>query len=393
MFQDDSENSDLKDGPRRSTRLRFKPISLREEEPEEVEIQKTPSKKRKKEAKKRKVDDDVQIVSDDLVAPVFLKKKWDEEARALKKAKQEFLFSGVPEVLKQQTAVQTALEQRPVEIFPKISHITQAGSRPWHLPYPDKLSSMLRKIPLQPEIKRPTTFSPSLNTCHVDTNSSICHRSESVQQASCLEWRFCKDWITRIKEDHSQSFPFFRTLRTLLSKVNKEGGGGEDLPWTDSYAPKKSVDILANNRKPAQRLKNWLNQWKLRAGEEATLSPKKSVKKVGKRKRIASIDSDSEEAVVDDSSRDSWKPEEEEVQNDLLLNCYWRTLLTFYLPLVALQLRTISWSSRMRQDGNYLRPSRRAWIQCSRSQCILETKWQNRPFSSPRSHPISFTQQ
>lgn len=332
VYTDDID-TETKEGPRRSTRLRFKPIALREDEDEfqEVEIQKTPTKKRKKEAKKRKVDDDVKIISEDLVAPVFLKKKWEEEARAIKKAKQEFLFSGVPEVLKQQTAVQTALEQRPVEIFPKISHVTQAGSRPWYLPYPDQFSSMLRKVPLRSEIEQPTTFSSSLNTCHVDTNTSTCHGLESVQQAPCLEWRFCKDWITRMKEDHSLSFPFFRTLRTLLSKVSKEGGEGEDLPWTDAYAPKQSVDILANNRKPAQRLKNWLNQWKLRAGEEATLLPKKSTKKVGKRKRIASDDSDSEEAIVDDSSRGSWKPEEDEVQKNLLLMNYQTTLFIFFI--------------------------------------------------------------
>ena len=42
-------------------------------------------------------DDELEIISED-IAPVFLKKKWDDEARAVKKAKQEFLLSGVPEV-------------------------------------------------------------------------------------------------------------------------------------------------------------------------------------------------------------------------------------------------------------------------------------------------------
>ena len=279
-------------------------------EPEEVETKKVPKKKHKKRELKRKKevdDEDVKILSED-IAPIFLKKKWEEEARAVKKAKQEFLFSGVPEVLKQQAAVSIALEQRPVEIFPKISHVTQAGSQPWRLPYPDQLSLVLKKITSHSKINQPTTFSSSLNSSLV---VSAAHRSITPKQASCLEWRYCKEWITRLKEDHSLSYPFFRTLRTLLAKANKETDGGNELPWTDAYAPKQSIDILANNRKTAQRLKTWLNQWKLKAGEEVTLSPKKPVKKVGKRKRIASDSTDTDEAVVDETSNTSWNPEEQ----------------------------------------------------------------------------------
>ena len=244
-----------------------------------------------------------------------MKKKWEEEARAVKKAKQEFLFSGVPEVLKQQTAALAALEQRPVEIFPKISHVTQAGSEPWRLPYPDQLSLVLRKsLSHSKKINRPTTFSSSLNSMsNAGSINSACNRSISLKQASYLEWRFCKEWITRLKEDHSLSFPFFRTLRTLLPRANKENDGDRDLPWTDAYAPKQSADILANNRMSSQQLKNWLNQWKLRAGEEVAASPKKNPKKVGKRKRIASDCTDSEDAVVDEKSNSSWNPEEEQV--------------------------------------------------------------------------------
>lgn len=279
-------------------------------EPEEVETKKAPKKKRKKgELKKKQEDDDVKILSED-IAPIFLKKKWEEEARAVKKAKQEFLFSGVPEVLKQQTAVFIALEQRPVEIFPKISHVTQSGSRPWRLPYPDQLSLVLRENLSHSKINRPTIFSSSLNSSLIEP-SSVANRSTSLRQASCLEWRYCKEWITRLKEDHSLSYPFFRTLRMLLPKANKESDGENELPWTDAYAPKQSVDILAHNRKPAQRLKTWLNQWKLKAGEEVTLSPKKPVKKIGKRKRIASDCSDSDEIAADETSNASWKSEEQ----------------------------------------------------------------------------------
>ena len=87
------------------------------------------------------------------------------------------------------------------------------------------------------------------------------------------------------------------------------------MPWTDAYAPKLSTDILANNRMSSQQLKNWLNQWKIRAGEEVTPSPKKNTKKVGKRKRIASDCTDSEDAGVDGASNSSWNQEEEEQVN------------------------------------------------------------------------------
>ncbi|XP_046437052.1 uncharacterized protein LOC124188452 [Daphnia pulex] len=316
---DDDQESDSKEGPRRSTRIRVKPVALRDEPEEElVEPKQISKKKRKKGEMKGKAnsEDELVILSED-IAPIFLKKKWEEEARAVKKAKQEFLFSGVPEVLKQQTAALAALEQRPVEIFPKISHVTQAGSQPWRLPYPESL--VLRKsLPHSKKINRPTTFASSLNSNPGSINSA-CNRSISPKQASYLEWRFCKEWITRMKEDHSLSFPFFRTLRTLLPRANMERDGDRDLPWTDAYAPKQSADILANNRMSSQQLKNWLNQWKLRAGEEVAAPPKKVSKKVGKRKRIESDCTDSEDAVVDEKSNSSWNPEEEELCNCVLL--------------------------------------------------------------------------
>jgi flagellar biosynthesis GTPase FlhF len=293
--------------------MRVKPVALRDEA-EEVEPKKISKQKRKQGEMKGKSGDDcdeLKILSED-IAPVFLKKKWEEEARAVKKAKQEFLFSGVPEVLKQQSAALTALEQRPVEIFPKISHVTQAGSRSWRLPYPHQLSLVLRKSLSQSQkINRPKTFSSSLNSKSNVSINSASNRSISLKQASYLEWRFCKDWITRLKEDYSLSFPFFRTLRTLLQRANSENDG--DLPWTDAYAPKQSPDILSNNRMSSQQLKNWLNQWKLRAGEEVAASPQKKPKKVGKRKRIASDCTDSEDVAVDETSNSSWNPEQEQV--------------------------------------------------------------------------------
>lgn len=276
---------------------------------EKIESRRNSLKKRKKSVVETVEKDEIQIISED-VAPIFLKKKWEEEARAVKKAKQEFLFSGVPEILKQQSAVQSALEQRSVEIFPKISHVTQAGSRPWKLGFPNELSTVLRNVFPPPKIEQPKAFSPNLNSYLVDSNL-VCPRSVFQKQASYLEWCFCKEWINRLKGEHSLSFPFFRTLRMLLSKINKEDVVGEDLPWTDAYAPKQAVDILANNRKSVQHLKDWLNQWKMRAGEEATLSPKKTAKKIGKRKRISSEDSGSEEAAVDESSNKSWNPDEQ----------------------------------------------------------------------------------
>lgn len=261
-------------------------------------------------------NDDLEIIAED-IAPIFMKKKWGDEARAIKKAKQEFLFSGVPEVLKQQTAALVALELRPIEIFPKISHVTQAGSQPWHLPYPAGFSRLLRKSLPRAKINRPTTFSSNLNSPNVDINSSS-NRSVSLKQAAYLEWRYCKDWIIRLKEDNSLSFPFFRILRTLLPRSNKEDDGSQHLPWTDAYAPKHSSDILANNRGPSLQIKTWLNQWKLRAGEEIAILPKKKAK-IGKRKRISSDCTDSEEAGVDETSNGSWNPEEQ-VNKTLILH-------------------------------------------------------------------------
>lgn len=313
VSDDDVEDCKIQEGPRRSTRVRVRPERI-QNEPAEVECKNVPLKKRKKGEKKMKEDgDDLEIIAED-IAPIFLKKKWEDEARAMKKAKQEFLFSGVPEVLKQQTAALVALELRPVEIFPKISHVTQAGSKPWRLPYPDLLSRLLRKSHPHSKINRPTGFSSNLNSSNVDISSSS-NRSISLKQASYLEWRYCKDWITRLKEDYSLSFPFFRTLRTLLPRTNKEDDGSQHLPWTDAYAPKHSNDILTNNRGSSIQIKNWLNQWKSRAGEEITALPKKKPKKVGKRKRISSDCTDSEEVVAEESSNASWNPEEQ------LCNC------------------------------------------------------------------------
>ena len=309
LLTDDSEENSCQAGPRRSTRVRLKPIAF--DEPKEVESKKVPRKRRKKGSVKEPVeedDGDIEIISED-VAPIFIKKKLEEEQRAVKKAKQEFLFSGVPEVLKQQNAIQVALEQRPVEIFPKISHVTQAGSRPWKLPYPDHLTPLLKKNTPCLKLNYPLAFPTGVNSSQADRCSS--YRSTTLVQASHLEWRYCKDWITRLKEENSLSFPFFRTLRTLLLRSTKNGEDGSLLPWTDAYAPQQSMEILVNNRKPSQRLKEWLNQWKRRAGEEVLSSPKKSSKKMGKRKRISSDGSGMDEPVVNETSNSSWNPDEQ----------------------------------------------------------------------------------
>ncbi len=252
-------------------------------------------------------DSDVEIVNDK-VAPIFLKKQKKEEYRIIQKAKQEFLFSGVPEVLKQQVAVQQALEERPVEIFPRVSHVTQAGSRPWRLPFPPALESFLRPLVTKP-INQPVIFLASLND--PSTISSTPPRNQAtVAQAVSMDWRFCKDWISQLKEKNALSFPFFRTLRNLLPKSSKSNG--ESL-WTEIYAPSSSADVLPNNRQPMQQLKKWLNQWKAKAGEEVEKEPKtkKKKKKFGKRKRLDSDSgSDMEAEVMDEKSNGSWNPEE-----------------------------------------------------------------------------------
>ena len=305
-------------GPRRSSRIRSRPTTLqiaRPEEEEELPAKKGPRKRRRKEKKTPgassgvESDDDVIEVVSETVAPIFMKKKYQEEARAIKKAKQEFLFSGVPEVLKQQTVIQQALEQRPVEIFPKISHVTQAGSRPWALPYPTSLDSILQPTKDDQEIRLPVTFSSTLNSHPSEGMPFI----QPVVQAAAMEWRYCKDWINLLKEEHGLTFPFFRTLRNLLSKASRISG---EALWTDVYAPNCSADILPTNRQPAATLKAWLNQWKLRAGEDVQPEPKKKkTTKDGKkkRKRLDSEEdgSELEDATPDEKSNGSWKSEEE----------------------------------------------------------------------------------
>jgi hypothetical protein len=254
----------------------------------------------------------VEIILED-VAPIFLKKKRQEEVRALKKAKQDFLFSGVPEVLKQQTLVQQALEQRLVEIFPRVNHVTQAGSRPWQLPYPDSLEKiLLSKSQEELLIQQPLTFSSSLNepaVAIVPTQSTSTSRSIE-KQATSLDWRYCKNHITKLKEEHGLAFPFFRTLKALLSKTNRENG---TFLWTDAYAPTCATDFLSVNRKSVNQLKTWLNQWKVKAGEEIITEPNKKAKatnkKLSKRKRIDSEETDPDEFLVDEKSNASWKSE------------------------------------------------------------------------------------
>ena len=286
---------------------------------------KVPKKKRKKEKKQthgaNDDDDEVEIISED-VAPIFLKKQRQEEARALKKAKHDFLFSGVPEVLKQQAVVQQALEQRPVEIFPRISHVTQAGDRPWRLPYPDSLNSILvLKSPVEDSsVQLPSAFSSSLNETAIPYVPETTNTSRSMgKQATCLDWRDCKNLIIQLKDNHGLAFPFFRTLKALLSKANR--GNGISL-WTDAYSPSCSDEILAANRKPVNQLKIWLNQWRLKAGEDINPEPKKKTKvankKMNKRKRIDSEDSD--EFLVDEKSNASWKSERTDSEDQVITN-------------------------------------------------------------------------
>ena len=332
---DETADGDIKDegGPRRSTRIKAKRVCVEESDHFEDETQETSkkvpkNKKRKKEKKLTEAVDDedndeVEIISED-VAPIFLKKKRQEEVRALKKAKQDFLFSGVPEVLKQQTLVQQALEQRPVEIFPRVAHVTQAGSRPLQLPYPDSLEKiLLSKSQEKLLIQQPVTFSSSLNEQPVvpivATPSTYTSRSIE-KQATCLDWRHCKNHIAKLKEEHGLAFPFFRTLKALLSKTNRENGASL---WTDAYAPSCAAEVLSTNRKPVNQLKTWLNQWKVKAGEEITLEPNKKAratnKKLSKRKRIDSEETDPDEFLVDEKSNASWKSER--TASDDQVNC------------------------------------------------------------------------
>jgi len=309
---------------RRSTRLVKKPVHTDDVKPSKaIEVEGVKLSKRRKRERNTDVsdvDDDIQFVSGE-VAPIFLTRKWAEEFQVVKKAKQEFLFSGVPEVLKQKAVVQLELEQRPVEIFPRISHVTQFSADHKPLPYPEELKSILSKpLPLQKKIQRPTTFPSSLNSplqVEVATAEQL-NRS----QTSPLDWRFCKDWISGLKEEHNLDFPFFRVLRALLAKSNSD-----HQLWTDAYAPTNSLDVLAN-RKSIQYLKNWLNKWKLRAGEEVVATPKKKKKppavasKAAKRKRINSegLDIDDIEVVVEEKSNSEWSSNGD-IGEDELWNC------------------------------------------------------------------------
>jgi len=279
---------------------------LRENVSEVVSDESKPKQRkrhRKSELESSDADEDIQIISGE-VAPIFLKRKWKEEFQIIKKAKQEFLYSGVPEVLKQRHAVQLELEQRPVEIFPKISHITQVAPDQKPLPFPEKLKSILKPLNLK-EIPRPTTFPSSLNSPS-EVEPSV---AKLTPPTSPLEWRLCKEWISGLKENHNLDFPFFRALKGLLLKSN----AGDDMLWTDAFAPANSFDIFAN-KKSVQQLKHWLNQWKIRAGEQAISTPKKKPKKpaikTGKRKRIDSGGPDFDD-LVEDKSNSDWNSDRE----------------------------------------------------------------------------------
>lgn len=263
---------------------------------------------RKNELESSDWDEDIQIISGE-VAPIFLKRKWKEEFQVIKKAKQEFLYSGVPEVLKQRTAVQSELEQRPVEIFPKISHITQVASDHKPLPYPEQLKKMLKPLNFR-EIRRPTTFPSSLNS----PSKADSPLEKITPPTSPLEWHLCKEWISGLKENHNSDFPFFRALKGLLSKSN----AGDDFLWTDAFAPTDSLDILAN-KKSVQQLKHWLNQWKIRAGEPVISTPKKkkTTVKVSKRKRLNSDGPDFDN-LVEDKSNSDWNSDRELCQDQVI---------------------------------------------------------------------------
>lgn len=299
------------EGPRRSARVRSRPATVQApEEPEDEPIAKRGGKKRRKKEQTNvdsvdKSDSDIEIVTDK-VAPIFLKRKHHDEYQITKKAKQDFLFSGVPEVVKQRVAIQQALENRPVDIFPRVSHVTQAGLRPWCLPYPTSLESVLRRGPPAP-VLQPVMFSNCLNTA---ASSEVnAHSGPAVIQAAGMDWRYCKDWISQLKEDYGLSFPLFRTLRNLLSKSSKSDGS---TLWTDTYAPTSAADLLPTNKQSSQQLKSWLNQWKLKAGEAIEPEPRKprTGNNLGKRKRLDSDYSDKEQIIADEKSCGSWNSEE-----------------------------------------------------------------------------------
>lgn len=145
------------EGPRRSTRLRFR---LTREKPAATSADDEEGQPPKKQKRVRQMrlrsppeeppaaapEPDIEIVAEDssraAVAPIFLRRGKRDSYRAVQKAKLEFLHSGVPEALRQQQAVQAILQDRPVELFPKISHVLQC---PVHrLPYPSSLDRWLK---------------------------------------------------------------------------------------------------------------------------------------------------------------------------------------------------------------------------------------------------------
>ena len=330
-----SPPTDFEAGPRRSTRIRSKPpcLILNGNEPEDVKS--GPAKQQKKKRKKLDSnldiededddDDQVEIIATEStdIAPLFLRRQWQEQVRAQKKAKQEFLHSGVPDALRQQTAIQMALEQREVDIFPRISHVTQmdcltANVMCCHkLPYPVFLTNLFKPVSHK-RIATPATFASSLTRCSLRDQPRVIH---VPPETNVLEWRQCKGLIQRLKEQHQLNFPFFKIMRSLLSKERNT----DELLWTDVCGTTQWIDHLSN-RKITHRLRSWLKEWQIKAGlkiDPCALQKKAPAaavnSKINKRKRIDSEASENSDVVVEDIIHREWKDDSNDSTNDRVM--------------------------------------------------------------------------
>ena len=308
LFSADSQAHE----PRRSVRLKEKPVTIPvQSDEEEAKVDYKQKKKRFKSAPNSKTDNDIEIVAEK-VAPIFLQIKKLEAEKAFKKAKQDFLQSSIPETLKQQVVLQSALEQRDVEIFPLVSHITQLESQCISLPSNVIfLNSLLRPV-VNVSIPSSILFDPNLNRAQQVPITPINDRKSSVSEQN-LEWLQCKDWIWHIKERHV-NFPFFRCLRNMLVK----GRTSEEHLWNDVCGTKHWNENLANTN-TVHHLKQWLKEWKIKAGDvvEAATKKKRSKAATVKRKRIDSDASELDGESVDDrsTSSEAWSDSDQVIKH------------------------------------------------------------------------------
>ena len=344
---------------------------------EECKIQKK-NKPKKNNTNLPPIEDEIEILAEE-VAPVFLRKKKQEETRAVKKARQDFLQSGIPELLKQQTAIRSALEQRDVEIFPRISHVTQLETKVTGSSSNFNFLASLIKPLICRQLPKRAMFDAKINKSFETTVQPLQNHPSNGQN---LEWHQCKEWIHHLKHARKINFPFFRTLRAMLSKERNT----DEYLWSDVCATTQWIDSLANHGS-VQQLQQWLKRWKLRAGEDVDPSPKRrKTRKNVKRKRADFESSEDDMDVTDtvESSDSGSNSDQVYFSTEHLQNNYLKILL--YAVVSCNADCRATW---LRQNGLGLRVSRGIGIQCSGSKCFFQAQWKIGLIPTTRSHPVS----